>query len=41
MLDNRLCVDLPDCSIKLSKLDEDIFREYLSKNCASVNWFFQ
>jgi len=41
MLDNRLCVDLPDCSIKLSKLDEDIFREYLSKNCSTVNWIFQ
>jgi hypothetical protein len=38
MLDTRLCVDLPDCSIKLSKLDEDLFRDFLASKTPDVKW---
>lgn len=30
MLDTRLSVDLPDCSIRISRSDEDALREYLA-----------
>ena len=38
MLDKRVAVDLPTCSIEVSKVDEDLFTQFLKEKCPSVAW---
>ena len=41
MLDKRVAVDLPACSVHVSTADEELFRQFLKERCPQVTWSIQ